>query len=170
LIDPDTTLRSKLVEFVERGEFGLGYGKNGGGKYERVWFKELVAREEISFEPGVVLLTRSAADALTSGGTNSTVESNLAPQAPLPSPVTAPELPSSASLASRTVRVVGAIPPELWNRLGTKLIPKLRSGSDLKLGLEFSVSVQETSADGVASEIRQILDELGIGDNVRVEQ
>ena len=34
---------------------------------------------------------------------------------------------------TRTSRLVGTIPPEVWNRLNTKLIPKLRSGSDLEV-------------------------------------
>src|SRR5207245_1886238 len=29
-----------------------------------------------------------------------------------------------------------SVPPEVWNRLGTKILPKLRSGSDLKIGLD----------------------------------
>ena len=33
------------------------------------------------------------------------------------------------------------MPPEGWNRLGTKILPKLRSGDDLSVGIEFSVSV-----------------------------
>jgi len=36
---------------------------------------------------------------------------------------------------------IGAVPPEVWNRLGTKILPKLRSGSDLKVVIEFSVTV-----------------------------
>jgi thiamine monophosphate kinase len=61
------------------------------------------------------------------------------------------------------------VPLEVWNRLGTKILPKLRSGSDLKIGLEFSVSVQADAADGLATELRQILQELGLGDAVKVE-
>jgi hypothetical protein len=29
------------------------------------------------------------------------------------------------------LRLVGSIPSELWNRLGAKLLPKLRIGDDL---------------------------------------
>jgi hypothetical protein len=32
-----------------------------------------------------------------------------------------------------------------WNRLGTRILPKLRSGSELTMGLEFAVTVK---ADG----------------------
>jgi hypothetical protein len=64
---------------------------------------------------------------------------------------------------------VGAVPPEVWNRLGTKILPKLRSGSELRIGLEFSVTVSADSATGLANELRQVLQELGLADAVKVE-
>jgi hypothetical protein len=51
----------------------------------------------------------------------------------------------------------------------TKILPKLRSGSDLKVAVEFSVTVSAASADNLTSELRQILEELGLADTVRLE-
>jgi hypothetical protein len=62
------------------------------------------------------------------------------------------------------------VPPEVWNRLGTKILPKLRSGSDLRIGLEFTVTVKADSAGSLAAELQQILQELGLGEAVRVEE
>jgi hypothetical protein len=45
----------------------------------------------------------------------------------------------------------------------------LRSGSDLTIGLEFKVTVKAENASGLATELRQILQELGLADAVRVE-
>lgn len=53
---------------------------------------------------------------------------------------------------SCTLRLAGAIPPELWNRLGTKLIPKLRGGDDLTARVEFSVSINSTQAQTLETE------------------
>jgi thiamine monophosphate kinase len=64
---------------------------------------------------------------------------------------------------------VGTVPPEVWNRLGTKILPKLRSGLELKIGLEFSVTVSADSANGLAADLRQILQELGLAEAVKVE-
>jgi hypothetical protein len=64
---------------------------------------------------------------------------------------------------------MGNVPPEVWNRLGTKILPKLRSGSELKIGLEFSVTVPGDSANGFAAELRQILQELGLAESVKVD-
>ncbi|MEK7372811.1 MAG: hypothetical protein AAB265_15280, partial [candidate division NC10 bacterium] len=61
------------------------------------------------------------------------------------------------------------VPPEVWNRLGTKILPKLRSGSELRVGVDFSVTVKADGAGSLVSELRQILQELGLAEAVRVE-
>lgn len=173
LIDPDATLRGKIIEFVSRGEFGLASGQGAGGTYERVWFQELVSPDEVAFEPGLFLLRKVAAEALKSGAApKSTAEPK--PQ-PSPADIVSPELPDSPrpepvpGVETKTIRLTGTIPPEVWNRLGTKILPRLRSGTDLKVGVEFSATVNAASAGSLASELRQILQELGLADLVRIE-
>jgi hypothetical protein len=58
----------------------------------------------------------------------------------------------------------------VWNRLGTKILPKLRSGSNLKVGVDFSVTVNTDVAASLTSDLRQILDDLGLADKVRLEE
>ncbi len=67
-----------------------------------------------------------------------------------------------------TLRVMGTIPPELWNRLGTRLIPKLRSGEGLKVNVDFSVTLQESVADSLRSELNQIINEMGLEGQIRL--
>jgi hypothetical protein len=171
LLDPDATLKSKVVEFVSRGDFGLASGKKDERTYERFWFHELVAPEEVAFESDVFLLRKAAAEALKSGAPAIPIRPQEPGEPPsptsTPAPVPTPEPPVAAS--TRTLRVVGAVPPEVWNRLGTKILPKLRSGSDLKIVLDFEVTVRADSAAALATDLRQILQELGLGDRVRVE-
>jgi len=69
-----------------------------------------------------------------------------------------------------TLHLRGAIPPEMWNRLGTKLIPKLRSGSELKVEVGFSVSIDGQATASFESERRQILEDLGLSDKIRIER
>ena len=94
---------------------------------------------------------------------------------PEPGPIITPALspapgPGPEPAASmRTLRLSGSVPPEVWNRLGTKILPKLRSGSKLKIGLEFSVTVSVDSANSLTTELRQILQELGLAEAVKVE-
>jgi len=170
LVDPDATLKAKIVEFVTRGEFGLASGRMADGTYERTWFKEMPAPEEVTFDADVFLLRKSTAELLKAGKPAAPI---LTPEPKPPPPETTPKTESGSrpeTIAStRMLRLVGAIPPEIWNRLGTKILPKLRIGSDLKIGLEFSVTVPAGSANGLVAELRQILEELGLAGTVKVE-
>ncbi len=51
-----------------------------------------------------------------------------------------------------------------------KVLPKLRSGSDPKVGVDFSVTVNRDVAGSLTSDLRQILDELGLSETVRLEE
>jgi len=64
----------------------------------------------------------------------------------------------------------GTLPSEVWNRLGTKLLPKLRTGTDLKVGMEFSCTLDATLARSLVAEIREILIDLGLAGRLRVER
>jgi hypothetical protein len=87
---------------------------------------------------------------------------------PTPPPSPAPRSGAEPTASTRTLRLSGSLLPEVWNRFGTKILPKLRSGSELNIGLEFSVAVPTDSANGLASDLRQLLQELGLGEAVRV--
>jgi hypothetical protein len=84
-------------------------------------------------------------------------------------PTSAPEEPGQPMRETKTLRVYGAIPSEVWNRLGTKVLPKLKSGSELKVGVDFTVKVDNASAAQLESDLRQILDDLGLASSVRTE-
>jgi hypothetical protein len=172
LLDPDTTLRGKIVEFVGRGDFGLASGQKGDGTYERVWFQEPATADEVAFESGVFLLTKAKAQALKAGVPTPTPGPEPQPGPPVPGPGPGPEPepgPGPApGVQTKTIRLVGAVPPEVWNRLGTKVLPKLRSGSDLKVGVDFSVTVNRDVAGSLTADLRQILDDLGLADKVQI--
>jgi hypothetical protein len=127
----------------------------------------LVAPDEVAFEAGVFLLRKATAESLRTGQPATPART---PE-PEPGPVITPDPgpPPEPAASTRTLRLSGSVPPEVWNRLGTKVLPKLRTGSDLKIGLEFSVTVSADVANGLATELRQILGELGLADAVKVE-
>jgi hypothetical protein len=173
LLDPDAVLRSKLVEFVERGHFGLASGAKPDGSYDRVWDTELMAPEEVVFEAGVFLLTKAKAR-LLKGEVQPDPESDSGPARQLeprqwPEQIPAPELERAPVHQTTTVRLVGTIPPEIWNRLGTKVIPKLRSGDDLRVGVDFSITLPAELVHSTVSELRQILDDLGLTGRLNIE-
>lgn len=168
LLDPDAYLRNRIPEFVSRGEFGLASGAQPGGGFSRVWFSESVPVDEVAFDADVYLLLKDRARAL---------KAHPAPPLPVEPPtvtlplavVSTPTEALAAGTAKVCLRITGTVPPELWNRLGTKLIPKLRCGSDLRLGLDCSVEVDDTTASTLASDIQQALADLNLANQVRIE-
>ena len=172
LIDPDAILQRQIVEFVARGDFGLASGAREDGSFERVWYAEPINTEEVAFEADVFLLTRSKAKEL-----KTTPEDPPLPPPQEPEPGTEPEIETepepdpdlSQKDQKTTLRLAGTVPPEVWNRLGTRLLPKLRSGDDLSVGIELSVSVDSQFAQSLGAELKQILDDLNLGDRIRVE-
>jgi hypothetical protein len=172
LLDPDAVLRGKIVEFVGRGDFGLASGASAEGTYERIWYVEPLMPEEVAFEAGVFLLTKSRAHALR---TKAQPEPELTPR-PQPSvqlepaPILASAPAPIPAAHATTLRLAGTVPPEVWNRLGTKLLPKLRVGTDLSVGVEFSVTLSPELAQSMVAELRQILDDLGLTSQMQIEQ
>lgn len=177
LVDPDMILRGKIADFVSNGDFGLASGRRADGSYERWWFKDIVRTDEVAFEPDVFLLKKATAEALEAGAAHEPLPEPGpgAPQEPSPQPqpvgepISASPQGPSVGPTTKSLRLAGPIPPEVWNRLGMKILPKLRSGSDLKVDVDFSVTVAAESVDQLAAELRQILDELGLADTLRLE-
>ena len=66
LLEPDSYLKAKLPGFVMNGDFGYASGAKGDG-YSRVWFRELLPQEEISFDSDVYLLLPKRAQELKAG-------------------------------------------------------------------------------------------------------
>jgi hypothetical protein len=171
LIDPDSVLRIKIVEFVGKGDFGLASGHKPSGTYDRIWFQEPISPDEVSFEPDVFLVTKAKAKALKGSvipGPEPGPSPGPAP-GPEPEPGPTPGPQPGPGIQTKTLRIVGTIPPEIWNRLGTKIIPKLKSGSDLKIGVDFSVVLDVINAKTFESDLRQVLQDLGLADKVRIE-
>ena len=163
---------SEIVEFVEAGSFGLASGGRDGGGYERLWFAEPVGAEEVAFEASVFLMTKEKVEALREAAEEGRRGPEPAPEpspeaTPKPEPGSAPEPDSGSKTA--TLRLTGTVPPEIWNRLGTKILPKLRSGDGLSVGIDLSVNVDATRAASMEAELRQVLSELDLGDRVRLE-
>jgi hypothetical protein len=167
LLDPDSYLRGKIPEFVTRGDFGLASGQQPGGGYSRVWFEEMLPSDEVAFDADVYLLTKAKAKSLK------TKPVLVAPpevrdeekQEPFKLEPTPGGLPSG----KKTIHITGAIPLEVWNKLGTKLLPKLKAGSGLRLGLDFSAEIDSDAAAALLVELRQVLADLNLSQQVRIE-
>jgi hypothetical protein len=166
------TLRNKIVEFVGKGDFGLASGPKPDGTYDRIWFEEQISLDEVTFESGVFLLTKAKAKALKAGmklEPGVVVGPALEPAIEKLVEHEKEEEPAPGT-QTRTLRLVGTVPPEIWNRLGTKIIPKLKSGSDLKIGVDFSVVVNTELVKSIESDLRQILEDLGLKEKIQIER
>jgi hypothetical protein len=173
LLDPDAVLRRKIAEFVEKGDFGLASGPQAEGSYERLWHGESIPPEEVAFENGVFLLTKAKAQALRKAPSAAPKPQPITPSAttppqdqPTPSEphVQAPPQPSS-----RTFRISGNVPPGIWNRLGAKVIPKLRAGTHLQIAVEFTVTIDRSQSEGFQTDLQQVLQDLDLGGSVTVK-
>lgn len=174
LLDPDAILRGKMVEFVGRGDFGLASGQKPDGTYERVWYMELISPEEVAFESEVFLLKKDKAKSIKAGG--ELQPSSELPLKPFPQPESMtipdhePDIETIGEKQTSTLRLAGTIPPEIWNRLGTKILPKLRSGMELHIGIDFKMTLKSDTARSMKSELCQILDDLGLTSNVEISE
>jgi hypothetical protein len=163
LLDPDKVLRTKIVEFVESGDFGMASGSLPNGKYQRVWFKETLQPEEVAFDANVFLLKKETAEKLT---------------ALVPAPVETPpqdkkEIQSedSKDKGSQTgplpprvvvIRISGEVPSKQWNKIGIKLIPKLRSTNGLHIEVVMTGNLDGTAATTFLEEVNQAINDLGL--------
>jgi hypothetical protein len=177
LLDPDGVLKAKLVEFVGRGEFGLGSGAKPDGAYERLWYQEIVPADEVAFDPGVVLLKKSNAQELKRkpapepGGPGPSPELQpIGPEPGLPGGPTQPGPEAGPEVPTKTpICVAGSMPAELWNRFGTRILPKLRSGEGLKINVDLSATFDTTGSNEVKADLRQVLSDLGLDGSFTIE-
>lgn len=177
LLDPDTILRRKIVEFVSAGDFGLASGQKPDGTYERLWCNEMIAPDEVTFESGVYLLRKAQAKALKAtpepaeDTTETTTTTTAGPTTTDPTGTSGVSTGDETEVTpqTRAFRVHGDIQPEIWNRLGTRLLPKLRSGSEVKIGIDFAVTVDAAVAQNLEAELRQILQDLGLSGRVSID-
>ena len=172
LMDPDKILRQKIVEFVETGSFGLASGLGADGGYVRLWHAEPITMDEVAFDDGVFLLTKAKAEALrTPTPDDPPPGPKPVPKPdPRPGPGPGPAPTPGSDTATATIQVKGTVPREIWNRLGTKVLPKLTTGSDLSIGVEFSVNIGAGLAASLEADLKQVLDDLGLQDQVKVER
>lgn len=181
VLDPDSYLRNRLPEFVMRGDFGFASGQKPDGGYTRVWLGEMLPAEEIAFDSDVYLLLPKAAEAHKEAKTPVLVLEPPAQQATreaanqdgigdsLAKSSADPDTITGLGPVPKTLRIHGEIPTEVWQRLGRTLIPKLKSGTDLRVGLDVSVSADTDTASGLHHELQQILEDLKLEDKVKID-
>ena len=178
VINPDEYLKRKVPEFVAKGDFALASGDQPGGGFERVWFRELISPDEVAFDAGIYLLRRERAEALRAGSAKSFTLESESTQASAPAgggTETASATPTGHVEAvppeqSHILTLTGAIPPELWNKVGIRIIPKLRSAqAEPHLGVNFHLEIAGNRAAQLVRDLQQAIADLGLSDQVTVQ-
>jgi hypothetical protein len=169
LLDPDSVLKGKVCEFVVRGDFGLGSNQRADGTFDRLWFECDVDPAEITFDKDLFLLAKAKARALRLPPAPPPV-TEPSPAGPpseesAPGPEAAP-LPSTSVPSTSVVTVTGSIPPESWNRVGTRVLAKMRAGKEVKVNVEFSAMFDAAASQNIVGELNQALQELGVDKDV----
>lgn len=172
LLDPDRVLRTKIVEFVKNGEFGFASGVEPAGGFRRIWFREDIDPADVAFEADVYLIIRALAKKLKSPDAAPVVTPQPAqPEGPLPPPGPDPPTPEPARPGAHAVICVsGIIPPEQWNRLGTRLIPKMRAAGSVSATIRLQGEVDPARAEALSTELQQVIDEIGLSASICVER
>jgi len=168
LPDPEAILRRQIIQFVSDGEFGLASGTKDDGEYHRVWYKEQISHEDVEFASDVFLLTKSKALSEKTRTTPIEPLPTISPEEPSPDPPPIIDPPPDAE--DIVLNVTGTIPSEIWNRFGTKVLPKLRSLSDLHIKIEISSKVGAPKVEHTKADLKSALSDLGLSDKIRVER
>ena len=173
LIDPDAVLRNQIMAFVSHGDFGFASGRTEDGGFQRLWYTEPLGPAEVSFDEDVFLLTRPRPQhSQQAPKIRSSPQPGPSPDPrpePKPDPKPGPNPKPTSNDSDTILRLAGSVPPEVWNRIGIKLLPKLRSANQLTLSIDLSVTVGSQFAPNMETELRQILNDLGLSERVRIE-
>ncbi|MGH7466993.1 MAG: DUF499 domain-containing protein [Longimicrobiales bacterium] len=169
LVDPEATLLEKIPEFVFRGEFGYATGLRPDGSFDRVWYQELIPADELSIDAATFLVTRERAVTLripVAPELTVAVKQTAAPTASQPAELIAP---ASQTAKLMRLRIHGRIPPELWNRVGAKLLTKLKQHEALQVAIDLQATLDEARAEQLVRELRESVADLALEQTIRVE-
>ena len=173
LMDPDRVLRQKITEFVENGDFGMASGEEGQGRFTRTWFREAPPADDVNFDSGTFLITRAKAEQLLAPKPKEAEPEPQRDETPVPTPDPAPTPPGGQQPMPMpqkvTLRIRGTVPYESWNMLGTRILPKIRSGEALNLSVDLSVQVDAPMASNMTADVQQALEDLKLDDQVKIE-
>jgi len=173
LVDPEATMQKRIMAFVKTGEYGLATGKAGSGEYAKVWFKEEVAPEDVAFDANTFLLTQQSAkqakgveESPPPVSTTSEEQGRASAEDEVTGGVTV--TPQESSMVPAAMTISGEIPPEVWNRVGTTVLPKVRPQPGLRVSVEIALSPTQSDASALKSDVEQALIKLGLNDKVSV--
>ncbi len=172
LLDPDRVLREKILEFVEKGEFGLASGEAGQGNFNRCWHRQTISSDEVTFDSDTFLITKAKAEQLLAPPEpepepEPRPDPEPAPE-PLPIPPEGGQQPLPVTQQKATLSLKGTVPPESWNMVGRRILTKLQQGQ-LNVEVNLTTEIDPTLLPSLKADIQQALEDLKLDGQVSVE-
>ena len=174
LLDPDRVLQQKILEFVEKGDFGLASGEAGQGSYIRSLYRRIIPADEVTFNPDTFLITKSRAEQmLAPPKTEPEPEQKRDPETspdPRPTPDGNGQQQPPTTPQETTLRLRGTVPPESWNMVGRRIVTRLQQGHQLKIEVAFTSEVEPVLLPSLKADIQQALEDLKLDEQVRISR
>lgn len=185
LADPDAVLKSKIHDFVYKGDAGLISSSSAVGSGYHLWFKEDIDPSEIMFVSEVSLVMAKKVDLYkpkdepgpqpdpddgvtppepegdgqgtgTNSGTGSTSgQGQNDPQ---------PELPRI-----ETIKLSGELPYELWNKFSRSVLTKINASSNgLIIKIDIKAEVESNRSENIKKELLSGIQEVNLDEKIKI--
>lgn len=156
LLDAEAALRKAIQAGVAQGDLALAAGLNSDGSFDRIWRDESCPDDAIQFD---------TQHALVVAATEQERRPDSLPGAETVHPVETQPVDSSGPAQ---IAIAGSIPPEQWNRIGTKILARLKSAGFVNISFEITVDCDTSPGEDHVESLRQTLQDLGIADSVSI--
>ncbi len=179
LADPDTVLKSKIHDFVYKGDAGLISKSHADSSGFHLWFKEDLDPSEIMFVSEVCLVMKSKV------GLYKPKEEPV-PQPNLGNGITTPDTdePGTGSGTGihpvhpeslhgqpyiETIKLNGELPYELWNKFSRSVLTKLTTNNNgLVINIEIIVNNDSKHSEAIKKEIESGIQEVKLDDKIKI--
>jgi hypothetical protein len=185
LADPDAVLKSKIHDFVYKGDAGLISSSSTDGQGYHLWFKEDIDPSEIMFVSEVSLVMAKKVDLYKpkdepgpqtdpnggvmppepegdgqGSGTDSDTDSTYGqgqhdPQFELP--------------RIETIKLSGELPYELWNKFSRSVLTKLNASSNgLIIKIDIKAETESNRSENIKKELLSGIQEVKLDDKIKI--
>ena len=185
LADPDAVLKSKIHDFVYKGDAGLISTSSADGSGYHLWFKEDIDPSEIMFVSEVSLVMAKKVDLYKP-------KDEHGPQPDPDGRVTPPE-PEGDGQGSgtdsdtdstygqgqhdpqfelpriETIKLSGELPYELWNKFSRSVLTKLNASSNgLIIKIDIKAETESNRSENIKKELLSGIQEVNLDEKIKI--
>ena len=181
LVDPDAVLKSKIHDFVYKGDAGLISASNTYGSGYRLWFKEDIDPSEIMFVSEVSLVMAKKVDLYKpkddpgpeygpgEGGSEPTPDEYGTDTGTGTNTGQNQHDPQHEPPRLETIKLSGELPYELWNKFSRSILTKLNASSNgLVIKIDIKAETETTRSEAIKKEIESGIQEVNLDDKIKI--